>query len=76
MTTAPFNIRRCEPRDTAAAYEVCLRTGDNGNDATALYEDPNALGHLYVGPYLKLEPDLASVLEDDAGVCGYVLGAL
>ncbi len=57
-------------------YDVCLRTGDNGNDATALYDDPRALGHIYVGPYLNLEPDLAFVAEDDQGVCGYVLGAL
>jgi ribosomal protein S18 acetylase RimI-like enzyme len=34
------------------------------------------LGHIYVGAYLALEPDLAWLLEDDEGVCGYVLGAL
>jgi len=71
-----FRIRPCLPRDTAAAYEVCLQTGDSGADGTRLYrEDPQALGHLYVGPYLVLEPDLAFVLEDEAGVCGYVLAA-
>ena len=30
----------------------------------------------YVGPYLALSADLAFVLEDDAGVCGYVLAVL
>jgi len=69
-------IRPAEPRDRDAAYEVCLKTGDDGRDATALYEDPAALGRIFVGPYLELEPALAFVLEDAAGVCGYVLGAL
>ena len=76
MVIAPFNIRRCEPRDVDAAYDVCLRTGDNGDDASRAFDDPMALGHIYVGPYLKLEPQLAFVLEDPQGVCGYALGAL
>ncbi|TMP97690.1 MAG: GNAT family N-acetyltransferase [Verrucomicrobia bacterium] len=76
MVPAPFHIRRCQPDDAEAVYEVCLRTGDNGHDATGLFEDPKALGHIFVGPYLKLEQDLAFVLEDPQGVCGYALGAL
>ena len=76
MVIAPFNIRRCEPPDVDAAYDVCLRTGDNGEDASHDFDDPKALGHIYVGPYLKLEPQLAFVLEDPQGVCGYALGAL
>ena len=76
MATAEFKIRRCEPRDEAAVYAVCLKTGDAGNDVTHLHDDPQALGHIYVGPYMRLEPDLAFVLEDQIGVCGYVLGAL
>lgn len=76
MTAPSTIIRPYEPRDEAAVYDVCLRTGDNGNDATPLYDDPKSLGHIYVGPYLKLEPELAFVAEDDQGVVGYVLGAL
>ncbi len=72
-----FRLRAARPADRAAAYAVCRQTGDSGRDATALYrEDPEALGHLYVGPYLLLEPELAFVLEDAQGVCGYLLGAL
>jgi ribosomal protein S18 acetylase RimI-like enzyme len=52
-----------------------LKTGDSGQDATEQYSDPMVLGHLYVGPYMEIEPSLAFVLEDEAGVCGYVLGA-
>jgi ribosomal protein S18 acetylase RimI-like enzyme len=70
-----FKIRPYEQKDFDAVYEVCLKTGDAGQDATHLYKDPKALGHLYVGPYVTLEPSLAFVLENALGVCGYVLGA-
>lgn len=77
MLPAPFRIRPCLAADIAAAYHVCLKTGDSGQDGTHLYaDDPDALGNIYVGPYIVLEPSLAFVLEDDQGVCGYVLAAL
>jgi ribosomal protein S18 acetylase RimI-like enzyme len=68
-------IRPYEPKDLEAVYRVCLLTGDSGADATRLYHDPKALGHLYAGPYVMLEPELAFVLEDESEVCGYVIGA-
>ena len=71
-----FTLRLAEPRDRAACYAVCLGTGDSGRDATHLHTDPEALGNVYVGAYLAYEPELALVLEDEAGVCGYALAAL
>ena len=72
-----FKTRKATPADREAAYWVCLKTGDHGDDGEALFtEDPDALGRIYVGPYLKYEPDLALVLEDGKGVCGYCLGAM
>jgi ribosomal protein S18 acetylase RimI-like enzyme len=69
-------IRAVRPADEPALYDVCLRTGANGGDATSLYRDPRLLGEVYVGPYLALEPDLAFVVaDDDDAVGGYVLGA-
>lgn len=76
MLPEEFQIRHCQPRDEAAVYNVCLKTGDSGKDGTHLFDDPKALGHIYVGPYMKLAPELAFVLQDAEGVCGYVLGAL
>jgi ribosomal protein S18 acetylase RimI-like enzyme len=70
-----FKIRLYKKKDFESVYEVCLKTGDAGRDATHLYKDPKALGYLNVGPYVTLEPSLAFVLEDALGVCGYVLGA-
>ena len=75
-TPAPgFSIRPYKPQDLDALYDVCLKTGDIGEDATQLYGDPKLLGQLYAAPYAVLEPDLTFVLEDKEGVCGYILGA-
>jgi GNAT superfamily N-acetyltransferase len=70
-------VRSYRPGDEDAAYFVCLKTGDHGKDGGRFYrKDPQALGRIYVGPYLKFEPELALLLEDSAGICGYALGAL
>ena len=72
-----IRIRSARPGDEAAAYHVCLKTGDYGKDGEPFYrEDPDALGRIFVGPYLAFEPDLSWVLEDGQGVCGYALGAM
>jgi ribosomal protein S18 acetylase RimI-like enzyme len=69
-------IRAAAPEDRTGAYHVCLKTGDHGNDAEALYRgDPDALARIYVGPYLAFEPGSSLVLEDAEGICGYALGA-
>ena len=70
-------IRRATADDERGAFYVCLKTGDHGSDGEPLYrDDPDALGRVFVGPYLAFEPELSLVLEDDAGICGYALGAL
>ena len=68
-------IRPAVADDRDALYDICLRTGDAGADATALYRDPELIGAIWAGPYLALEPDLAFVAVGDEGVTGYVLGA-
>ncbi|MGI8329920.1 GNAT family N-acetyltransferase [Actinomadura scrupuli] len=77
-------IREYRPADESAVYEVCLRTGADGQDATSSYADPMLLGHAYAGAYLRLQPEYAFVLDDtglggpheNGDVAGYVLGAL
>jgi ribosomal protein S18 acetylase RimI-like enzyme len=72
-----FAIRLARAGDEAAAYHVCLKTGDSGRDGEPFYrDDPDALGRIFVGPYLAFEPELSLVLEDAEGVCGYALAAL
>lgn len=68
-------IRPFRPADTDACYEVCLRTGDAGGDASRLHTDPRVLGEVWVAPYLDYAPELSFVVEDDEGVGGYVVGA-
>jgi ribosomal protein S18 acetylase RimI-like enzyme len=70
-------IRDFRPGDEGPAYFVCLKTGNQGDDGEPFYrDDPDALGRIFVGPYLRFEPGLALMLEDEEGVCGYALGAL
>lgn len=70
-------IRPARPGDEAGAYHVCLKTGNFGADGEPFYrEDPEALGRVFVGPYLAFEPEFSLILEDSAGVCGYALAAL
>jgi ribosomal protein S18 acetylase RimI-like enzyme len=69
-------VRGYTPRDRAALYDVCVRTGADGADATDLYAVPQLLPEVYLGAYLAFEPELASVLDDGAGAEGYVVGTL
>jgi ribosomal protein S18 acetylase RimI-like enzyme len=71
-----MEIRPYAPTDLDALYEICLRTGAAGRDATELVDDPRLFGELYAAPYAILEPDHAFVLDDHGVAVGYVLGAL
>lgn len=72
-----FTIRQGRPEDLAGVYYVCLKTGNYGQDGEPFYrEDPDALGRIFVGPYLTFEPEFALTLEDKEGICGYSYGAL
>lgn len=76
MSTLPLrHARTTDPAEVDRLYEICLRTGASGADATALYADPRLLGEVYLGAYLALEPGLAFVVEADGVAAGYVLGA-
>jgi ribosomal protein S18 acetylase RimI-like enzyme len=75
-TAAACVIRPARGGDEAGAYYVCLKTGHHGQDGESFYaQDPDALGRIYVGPYLAFEPDSSLILEDSQGICGYALGA-
>ena len=70
-------IRQCQlETDLDALYDICLRTGAAGDDATELMTDARLLGEVFAAPYAVLEPDHAFVLDDGTGrAVGYVLGA-
>lgn len=67
-------FREFRQEDLSAIYAISVKTGDNGRDASALYDDPKLMGHIYSAPYVLLEPDLAIVVEHKDQVVGYVVG--
>lgn len=67
-------LRSYEPADLDALYDICLKTGDAGADATALYAEPKLIGSIYSAPYGVLEPGLTILAEDEQGVAGYIVG--
>ena len=74
MDPKEYIIRQAKISDMDDLYDICIRTGNYGEDARNLYNNHEALGIYYVGPYVAFEQDLAFVLEDKIGICGYVLG--
>ncbi|MGB1253694.1 MAG: GNAT family N-acetyltransferase, partial [Candidatus Promineifilaceae bacterium] len=71
-----FDIRPFHPSDLPALYRICLLTGDNGDDATLKYSDPELLGHYFAAPYAVFEPELCFILTHEGQPVGYVLGCL
>ncbi|KKC34651.1 GNAT family N-acetyltransferase [Devosia psychrophila] len=67
-------LRPYRESDLEALYEICLVTGDSGQDASPLHNDRKVIGELYSAPYGVLEPEHVFVAEDDEGVAGYVVG--
>ncbi len=68
-------VRPAALHDLPGVYRVCLLTGDAGQDASAQFRNPDLLGHVFVGPYVVGQPDLALVVVDPEGVAGYCLAA-
>ncbi|MET8998723.1 GNAT family N-acetyltransferase [Amycolatopsis sp. NPDC004169] len=74
MTALP-HLRPYHPDDRPALFDVCVRTGHEGGDARGVYPDPDLLPAVFLAPYLELEPELASVLDDGGGTAvGYLVG--
>jgi ribosomal protein S18 acetylase RimI-like enzyme len=67
-------IRPYRPEDRAAVYDICVRTGDAGNDARHLYDDHELLPDIFAGPYVALEPELAFVVDNGSRAVGYIVG--
>ncbi|MFC4034669.1 GNAT family N-acetyltransferase [Streptomyces polygonati] len=70
-------IRPYRPADLPALYDICVGTGDAGEDASGAYpdRDRDLLGAIFAAPYAVLEPESTFVLDDGHGrTVGYVLG--
>lgn len=77
-------IRAYEPSDLDALYEICLRTGAAGHDASGMVEDGRLFGEIWAAPYATFEPRHVHVVDrgdgpersGEDGVVGYVLGTV
>lgn len=70
-------IRAYRAGDLDRLYEICLRTGASGEDASALVADRRLFGELYAAPYGVLEPEHALVVVDGSDMAvGYAVGAV
>ncbi|SEP72898.1 Acetyltransferase (GNAT) family protein [Devosia sp. YR412] len=67
-------LRPYRESDLEALYEICLLTGDSGQDASGLHNDRKTVGSIYAAPYGALEPEHVFVADDELGVAGYVVG--
>ncbi len=69
-----FEIRPYHCSDLLMYYQICLKTGDSGKDASELYRNPELLGHFYAAPYPVFEPDISFTLTAAGNPCGYIIG--
>ena len=69
-------IRPVEQGDLDALYEVCLRTGNAGEDASDRFADRRLLGDVYVGPYLMMPSGIGFTAVESDVPSGYVLAAV
>jgi len=68
-------IRRAGPQDLPYLYEICLKTGDEGKDATALFYDPYLIGQYFAAPYLFYPAGICFVVENGSRPQGYLVAA-
>ncbi|GAB3584434.1 N-acetyltransferase [Leifsonia lichenia] len=67
------SIRPYQPGDRDDVYDVCIRTGASGGDATGTYRDDDLIPDVFAGPYATYQPDLAFVVDTGEHVAGYVI---
>lgn len=68
-------IRAYREGDREDIYEICLKTGRSGEDATGWLENDDLLPDIYALPYVDYAPETAFVVEADGRARGYILAA-
>jgi ribosomal protein S18 acetylase RimI-like enzyme len=67
-------IRQAHGADVPYLYEICLKTGNSGKDASGFFHDPLLVGQYYAAPFFFHDPGLCFVAEDRVPQ-GYVVAA-
>jgi len=70
-----ITIRRAVLSDIPYLYEICLKTGNESKDATALFSDPYTIGQYYAAPYLLFPDGICFVAEYKNRPQGYIVAA-
>jgi ribosomal protein S18 acetylase RimI-like enzyme len=68
-----ITIRRAVLSDLPYFYEICLKTGNEGKDASALFSDQYLLGHYYAAPYLVYQSGICFAAEYEYRPQGYIV---
>jgi GNAT superfamily N-acetyltransferase len=68
-------VRKAVFSDLPYLYELCLKTGYQGKDATDLFSDPYIMGNYYVAPYLSYPDGINFVAEYNHKPHGYIVDA-
>lgn len=72
-----MDIRLASLDDERTLYDICVITGESGKDATGIFNQPELLGDIWVGPYLHLSSSHCYVVHSDDGVVlGYCIATL
>lgn len=67
-------IRAAHISDLPHIYDICLKTGFSGADATDLVSDRFIIGQYFAAPYIHYETDLCFVITTGSTLLGYILG--
>ena len=68
-------IRRAVLSDIPFLYEICLKTGFSGKDASDIYYDPYLHGSYYAAPYLLFSDGICFVAVYEYRPQGYIIAA-
>jgi ribosomal protein S18 acetylase RimI-like enzyme len=66
-------IRRAVLSDLPFFYDICLKTGDESKDASALFFDQYLIGHYYAAPYLVYQSGICFAAEYEYRPQGYIV---
>lgn len=69
-----MSVRPAQLSDLPYLYDICLKTGLHGGDASDVLSDPYIIGQYFAAPYLFFEPELCFVFDIDRIPVGYIVG--
>jgi GNAT superfamily N-acetyltransferase len=74
MTLDTPLIRLFKPIDSSSIYRLCFETALHGKSMEPFFHDANFIGLVVTEYYMRCEPDLLFVAEEEGRVVGYLTG--